>query len=91
MIVKLIDYLRDRLKTVIRLCYLVLALLVIIDATPIVDKLHAHTAMEHLPGFWSVFGFGACVLIIVVSKWYGHAKWFGSKFRIMSPEDYYDN
>jgi len=91
MIVKLIDYLRDRLKTVIRLCYLVLALLIIIDATPIVDKHHAHTAMEHLPGFWSVFGFVACVLIIILSKWYGHAKWFGSKFRIMSPEDYYDN
>ena len=45
MIVKFIDYLRDRLKMVIRLSYAVLALLVIIDATPIVDKHHAHTAM----------------------------------------------
>jgi drug/metabolite transporter (DMT)-like permease len=83
MIVKLIDYFRDRLKTVIRLCYAVLALLVIIDATPLVDKHHAHTAMEHLPGFWSVFGFVACVVIIIVSKWYGH-------LGIMTREDYYD-
>ncbi len=90
MIVKLIDYLRDRLKTVIRLCYVVLALLVVYDVT-FVDKHHAHLAIEKLPGFWSVFGFVACVLIIILSKWYGHVKWFGGKFRIMSPEDYYDN
>jgi len=83
MIVKFIDYLRDRLKIVIRLSYVVLALLVIIDATPAVDKSHAHTAMEHLPGFWSVFGFVACVVIIIVSKWYGH-------LGIMTREDYYD-
>ena len=90
MIVKLIDYLRDRLKMVIRLCYVVLALLVVYDIT-FVDKHHAHLTIEHLPGFWSVFGFVACVLIIILSKWYGHAKWFGSNFRIMSPEDYYDD
>ena len=90
MIVKFIDYLRDRLKMVIRLCYIVLAFLVVIDAT-VIDKQNAHTAMEHLPGFWSVFGFGACVLIIIASKWYGHVHWFGSKFQVMSPEDYYDN
>jgi short subunit fatty acids transporter len=82
MIVKLIDYLRDRLKMVIRLCYVVLALLVVYDVT-MVDKQHAHTAMEHLPGFWSAFGFGACVVIIIVSKWYGH-------LGIMTREDYYD-
>jgi len=90
MIVKLIDYLRDRLKTVIRLCYVVLGLLVIYDVT-FVDKHHAHLAIELLPGFWTLFGFGACVIIIILSKWIGHLKWFGGNFRIMSPEDYYDN
>lgn len=89
MIVKFIDYLRDRLKTVIKLCYLVLGLLVIVDVV-VVNKEHAHTWMEHLPGFWSLFGFCGCVLIIVFSKWYGHARWFGSKFQVMAPEDYYD-
>jgi len=82
MIVKLIDFFRDRLKLVIRLSYLVLALLVLWDAF-LVDKHHAHTAVEKLPGFWSVFGFVACVLIIFVSKWYGH-------LGIMTREDYYD-
>ncbi|MFZ5761860.1 MAG: hypothetical protein ACOY8P_02905 [Thermodesulfobacteriota bacterium] len=82
MIVKLIDFFRDRLTLVIRLCYVGLALLVAWDAL-FVDKHHAHTAAEHYPGFWSLFGFVACVLIIFVSKWYGH-------LGIMTREDYYD-
>jgi hypothetical protein len=83
-LVAIIDYLRDRLRTVVRVCWVVLALLVVIDAIPaLVDKEHAHTAPEHWPGFWSVFGFVACTLIIFVSKAYGHAG-------IMKREDYYD-
>jgi len=81
MIVKLIDFLRDRLKTVIRIGYVLLALLVVIDF--FVDKKHAHTWIEHFPGFWAIFGFVACVVIIIVSKWYGH-------LGIMTREDYYD-
>jgi uncharacterized membrane protein YdjX (TVP38/TMEM64 family) len=90
MLLKLIDYLRDRLKTVIRLCYVVLALLVVYDII-FVDKHAAHTFVEKLPGWWAVFGFIACVLIIILSKWYGHVHWFGSDFQVMSPEDYYDD
>ncbi len=81
-IVKLIDFFRDRLPTVIKIGYGVLALLVVIDC--FVDKEHAHTAIEHLPGFWSIFGFVACTLIIIVSKWFGH-------LGIMTREDYYDD
>jgi hypothetical protein len=39
--------------------------------------------LEHIPGFWSAFGFLACTLIILLSKLFGHAG-------IMKPEDYYD-
>ena len=81
-IVKLIDFFRDRLSTVIKICYGVLALVVLIDV--FVDKEHAHTAIEHLPGFWAVFGFIACTLIIIISKWFGH-------LGIMTREDYYDD
>jgi len=90
MIVKIIEYLRARMKTVIRLSYLVLGLLMIHYGV-FVDKSSAHTKMEHLFFFWAAFGFIACVLIIILSKRYGHAKWFGSDFRVMSPEDYYDD
>lgn len=90
MIVQLIDFLRDRLTTVIRLSYVGLALLVAWDII-FVDKQHfAHTAPEHWPFFWAIFGFAACVLIILLSKWFGHVHWFGGKFTIMAPEDYYD-
>ncbi|MHB1013814.1 MAG: hypothetical protein ACYC2W_00850 [Desulfurivibrionaceae bacterium] len=83
MIVKLIDFLRDRLQLVIRLCYVGLALSVVWDVL-FVSKEHAHTAVERIPGFWAVFGFVSCVVIIIVSKWYGH-------LGIMTREDYYDN
>lgn len=83
MIVELIDYLRDRLSTVIKLCYVGLGLLVLWDIL-FVDKHHAHTAPEHWWGFWSIFGFVACVLIIILSKWFGHQG-------IMTREDYYDD
>ena len=85
MLVRLIEFLRARLKTVVRVCYVVLGLLVVADALPflVAKEHHTHTAAERLPGFWAVFGFVACTLIIFLSKWYGHAG-------IMKREDYYD-
>lgn len=79
---KLIEFLRARLKLLVRLSFVVLGLLILADAF-LVNKEGAHTAMERIPGFWSVFGFVACVAIILVSKWFGHAG-------IMKREDYYD-
>jgi hypothetical protein len=83
-LVQFIEFLRIRLKTVVRICLVVLGILVLLDAIPaIVDKEHAHTAAERFPAFWAVFGFVACVAIILLSKWFGHAG-------IMTREDYYD-
>jgi hypothetical protein len=83
-LIKFIEFLRNRLTAVKWICYGALALVVVLDAIPaIVDKEHAHTKLEHYPGFWAVFGFVACVAIIILSKWYGHAG-------IMTKEDYYD-
>lgn len=79
-----IEFFRRHLRTVVRVSLAVLVLLVLADAIPaLVDKHHAHTKVEHLPGFWSVFGFLACVLIVIASKAFGHAG-------IMTREDYYD-
>ncbi|HWW03155.1 MAG TPA: hypothetical protein VNZ64_25870 [Candidatus Acidoferrum sp.] len=82
-LVKLIEFLRNRLKTVVRVCFGVLALLILCDAL-FVSKESAHTSTEHIPGFWSLFGFIGCALIIILSKWYGHVG-------IMTREDYYDD
>jgi len=81
-LVKLIEFLRNRLKTVVWACLLVLGLLVLVDGL-FVSKEHVHTAAEQLPGFWSLFGFVGCALIVILSKWYGHSG-------IMTREDYYD-
>jgi len=81
-LVKLIEFLRNRLRLLVRVCFGVLAVLILIDAL-FVNKAHAHTSVERLPGFWSIFGFVGCVLIIILSKWYGHSG-------IMTREDYYD-
>ncbi len=83
-LVKFIEFLRMRLRSVVRVCLLGLALLVIIDAIPgLIQKEHAHTALERFPAFWAVFGFVGCVVLIILSKAFGHAG-------IMTREDYYD-
>ena len=65
-LVRLIDFLRDRLPTVVRAGLAVLVVLVVLDAIPaVVDKAHAHTAMEHIPAFWTVFGLLGCLLLVV--------------------------
>jgi uncharacterized membrane protein len=82
-LVKLIQFLRDRLKAVTVVCIAVLVLLALADIF-LVSNDEAHTAAEHFPAFWSIFGFVGCVLIIVLSKWFGH-------LGIMTREDYYDD
>ena len=83
MIVNIIEFFRARLKATIRVCLVMLAVLVVWDAL-FVSKEHVHTFVERIPGFWAVFGFVACVVIIIVSKWFGH-------LGIMTREDYYDD
>jgi drug/metabolite transporter (DMT)-like permease len=83
-LVQLIDFLRDRLPAVVRICLGLLALLIVLDAIPaVVHKEHTHTWLERLPGFWSIFGLVGCVVLIIASKAFGHAG-------IMTREDYYD-
>ena len=83
MIVNIIEFFRARLKATIRVCLVALAALVVWDAL-FVSKEHVHTFVERIPGFWAAFGFVACVVIIIVSKWFGH-------LGIMTREDYYDD
>lgn len=84
-LVRIIEWLRQRLTAVVRVCLVALAVLVLVDAIPgVVDKEHAHTPLERWPGFWALFGFLGCVMLILVSKWFGHCG-------IMKDEDYYDD
>ncbi len=81
MIVRFIAWLRARLRLVIIACYFILALLIFVDIG--IPRHHPHFLGDMIPGFWAGFGFFACVLIIVFSKW------LGKKF-LFRPEGYYE-
>ncbi len=70
-----------RTKTVKRIAYGILGLLVLVDF--IIPRPEIHFLGDKIPAFWSLFGFIACILIIIVSKFVGH-------HGIMQDEDYYD-
>jgi hypothetical protein len=83
-LLRLIEFLRDHLRTVVRIAIAALVVLVLLDAVPaIVDKAHAHTAAEHVPAFWAAFGLLGCLALVIVSKTFGH-------LGISTREDYYD-
>ena len=82
MIVKVIEWAQKNIFIVKALSYTVLVMLVVADL--FVPREHPHFIGDFIPGFWAVFGFVSCVLIIVVSKW------LGKKF-LFRPEDYYED
>lgn len=61
--------------------YIALAITVISDF--FVVRKYVHFPWENVPGFYALFGFVACVLIIVLAKTLGY-KW------LMKKENYYD-
>lgn len=95
-LVKLIEFLRTRLKTVLWICWAVIGVLLVWSVFFVKPEhepakageaagflAQAHAAMETWPVLWAVFGFVGCAVIIFASKAFGHAG-------IMTREDYYD-
>jgi predicted tellurium resistance membrane protein TerC len=79
--IALIEYLQARLKIVVVVCYVLLALIAV--ASLLVDTHHAHSWVEqHVPAFWSLFGFTAAAVIIGVARWLGRSG-------IQAPTDFY--
>ena len=79
---KLVDMIETlRTKTVKKIAYGILVLLVMVDF--IIPRHEIHFFGDKIPGFWSLFGLSACVVIIIVSKWLG-------KNGLMKDENYYD-
>ena len=78
----LIASLQAHLKTVVVVCFVLLGL--IAGSSLLVDTHHAHTwAEQHVPFFWSFFGFAAAAVIIGVARWFGRSG-------IQAPTDFYD-
>ena len=70
-----------RTKTTKRTAYAALILIFVIDF--FIPRHEIHFFGDGIPGFWSLFGFIACILIILISKWIG-------RLGIMQDEKYYN-
>lgn len=79
--IALIESLRARSKTVVTVCYVLLAVIAV--GSTQVDTHHAHSWVEqNVPCFWSLFGFTAAAVIIGVARWFGRSG-------IQAPTDFY--
>ncbi|WP_237056321.1 hypothetical protein [Microbulbifer sediminum] len=69
----------ENIQRILRTFYAICALLVLADFV-----VHRHTehGWEGLPGFYPLYGFAGCVILVIIAKWM-------RKF-LMRPEDYYD-
>lgn len=66
----LILALQARLRTVVTLSFALLSVIAV--ASLLIDTQHAHTwAEQHIPFFWSLFGFAAAACIIGIARWLG--------------------
>ena len=70
-----------RTKTMKRIAYAMLILIIVIDY--FIPRHEIHFIGDGITGFWSLFGFVACILIILISKWLGH-------LGIVQDEKYYN-
>ena len=78
-IIKVIETLRR--KAVKKIAYIALILIIVTDF--FIPRHEIHFIGDGIPGFWSLFGFVACIMIILISKGIGH-------LGIMQDENYYN-
>ena len=69
----------DNVKWVLRVFYVICAILVIAD---FIFHRHIGLAWEEIPAFYAIYGFIACVLLVLVAK--------EMRKVVMRKEDYYD-
>ena len=70
-----------RTKAMKRIAYAILILIIVVDF--FIPRHEIHFFGDRIPGFWSLFGFAACIVIILISKWIG-------RLGIMQDENYYN-
>lgn len=79
---KILENMVNNTKTLKRIAYVILALTLVLDL--FIPRDYVHFIWDDIPGFSAVYGFIACILIIIVSKALGH-------YWLSRPEDYYDD
>ncbi len=79
---KILQYLVERSRTLSWIMLAIMAGLVVADF--LAPSHYDRFFWESVPGFGAIYGFVACVVIIIVSKALGYAL-------LYRPEDYYDD
>jgi uncharacterized membrane protein len=79
---RLLEFLVEKRRTLKWIMFGVMAALIGVDV--LVPAYYVRFPWDEIGGFGSLYGFVACVLIIVVSKALGYAL-------LYRPEDYYDD
>ena len=76
------QYLFDNPKNVKRLLYIVYACCAVLVLLEFVIHRHIYHSLEELFGFYPIYGFVGCVVLVLVAKW--------MRTFLMRDEDYYD-
>ena len=76
------QYLFDNPKNVKRLLYIVYACCAVLVLLEFVIHRHIYHSWEELFGFYPIYGFVGCVVLVLVAKW--------MRTFLMRDEDYYD-
>jgi drug/metabolite transporter (DMT)-like permease len=74
-------YLFDDAKNVTRLIRALTVCCGILLALDFILPRHASHPLEHIPGFYALYGFIGCVLLVIIAKWL--------RYWLMRPEHYY--
>ena len=69
----------ENIKRVLRVLYILCALLLLAD---VVIHRHTYLSIEKLWGFYPLYGFVGCVVLVIVAKW--------MRTFLMRDEDYYE-
>ena len=75
-------YLFDKPNNIKRVLYLLYGCCALLFALDFVIHRHVMHDLENLWGFYPVYGFVGCVILVLVAKW--------MRSFLMRPEDYYD-
>ena len=76
-------YIFDNPKNIKRVLYFLYASCTILFLLDFVIHRHVVHSWENLWGFYPVYGFAGCIILVVVAKW--------MRTFLMRSEDYYDN
>ena len=76
-------YLFDNPQNVKRILYFLYGTCVLLFALDFVIHRHTSHSWETLWGFYAIYGFVSCVVLVMVAKW--------MRTFLMRPEDYYDH